>query len=264
MNDYVFHSDTILFKHERTPAPPTDTYSMHTHDMYELIYFLSGDATHVIEDRKYKLKKGDLILIRPMHYHFIQIDSPVDYERYDFLFDPEKHRLQAAALLPAETEVFNLSDNAMAHDIFRRLDLYRETATPEAFQALLSHLLSELFYNLSIFSNLRTEESVLLSPMISKALHYINENLTTIRSIDELAEHLFVSKSYLFRLFRSELYQTPKKHIMDKRLLLAKSKLESGEKPNDVYEQCGFSDYTTFYRNYLSFFGYPPSAESAY
>ncbi len=262
MNDYVFHSDNILFKHERTIAPPTDTYSMHTHDMYELIYFLEGDATHVIEDRKYKLKKGDLILIRPLHYHFIQIDSPVDYERYNLLFDPIKHRLESVMRLPAETEVLNLSDNAVAHDIFRRLDLYREKGTQDDFQLLIPHLLSELFYNISIFSNLRTEESVPLSPTISKALHYINEHISTIRDIDELADHLFVSKSYLFRLFRSELYQTPKKYIMDKRLLMAKGQLANGEKPYTVYEQCGFSDYTTFYRNYLAFFGYPPSAES--
>ena len=49
---------------------------------------------------------------------------------------------------------------------------------------------------------------------------YTNENLCTITGIEEIAEHLFVSESYLFRLFQKELHQTPKKFIMKKRLLL--------------------------------------------
>jgi cupin superfamily acireductone dioxygenase involved in methionine salvage len=76
INDYIWTTDKMFFKHEISENLPCNTYSMHTHNAYELIYFLDGDATHVIEDRKYKLKKGDLILIRPFLYHFIQIDTP--------------------------------------------------------------------------------------------------------------------------------------------------------------------------------------------
>lgn len=71
----------MFFKHEISENLPCGTYSMHTHNAYEPIYFLDGDAAHAIEDRKYKLKKGSLILIRPLRYHFIQIDSLVRYER---------------------------------------------------------------------------------------------------------------------------------------------------------------------------------------
>ena len=55
---------------------------MHVHNQFEIIYFARGDATHVIEGRKYKLKAGDLILIQPSRYHFVQIDSPATCERY--------------------------------------------------------------------------------------------------------------------------------------------------------------------------------------
>jgi AraC-like DNA-binding protein len=46
---------------------------------------------------------------------------------------------------------------------------------------------------------------------------------------------------------------------MEKRLLLAQKLLSAGEKATAVCEQCGFGDYTTFYRNYTSFFGQLPS-----
>lgn len=258
-NDYIYTTDKMFFKHEVSRDLPCDTYSMHTHNTYELIYFLDGNATHVIEDRKYKLEKGDLILIRPFRYHFIQIDAPTTYERYDILFDAEKHAVESVALIPDGMEVINLSGNTVAEDIFRRCDIYRQSSDEETFAKILSHLLSELFYNISLFPQSVSDESSSLSPLITKALQYANKNLCTIESIEEIASHLFVSESYLFRLFQKELHQTPKKYIMEKRLLMAQKMLSSGETPTEVCQRCGFSDYTTFYRNYTTFFGHSPS-----
>jgi len=261
-NDYVFQAERPFYKHEVSEDLPCDTYSMHIHNAYELIWFLDGDATHVIEDRKYKLKKGDLILIRPFQYHFIQIDSPSRYERYDILFDPLKHRVEGVELLPEDTEVLHLEGDAVAGDLFRRCDLYRQSCPEELFTKILSHLLSELFYHIHLFPHTVTNESKSFSPLISKALQYINENLCTVTDMKEIANRLFVSESYLFRLFQRDLHQTPKKYIREKRLLLAQKMIFSGGKPTEVCEKCGFSDYTTFYRNYTAFFGHPPSCET--
>ena len=123
MKDYIVQRERISFKHETSRNLSCDTYSMHTHNQYELIWFLNGDATHVIEDRKYKLKKGDLILIRPFCYHFIQIDSPVDYERYAILFDAERHGVESVELIPDGVDVMNILGNGIAEDIFRKCDL---------------------------------------------------------------------------------------------------------------------------------------------
>ena len=232
---------------------------MHTHSGYELLYFIDGDATYVIEDRKYKLKKGDLVLIRPFQYHFIQIDEPRRYERYDILFDPEKHGIESTRLIPGDIEVINISENAILEELFRKMDFYHIKSDPKTFEKILYHLVSELFYNISLSYHTLPESTPTLSPLISKALKYANENLCTVTGIEEIAAHLFISESYLFRLFQKELHQTPKKYIMEKRLLLAQKMLTEGEKPTLVCERCGFGDYTTFYRNYTSFFGRSPS-----
>ena len=263
MKDYILQTDRIFFKHEISENLSCDTYSMHTHNNYELIYFLEGDATHVIEDRKYKLKKGDLILIRPFRYHFIQIDAPVRYERYDILFDRDKNRVEGIDLLPENLEVINLTGNAVAEEIFCKCDLYHKSCDAGTFERILSHLLSELFYNLHVFPRSESEGGSALSPLISGALQYINENLCTVGGIGEIAGHLFVSESYLFRLFQKELHQTPKKYILEKRLLMAQKKILAGEKPSVVCEDCGFGDYTSFYRNYTMFFGYSPARETS-
>ena len=259
INDYIRTTDRIFFKHEISKDLPCDTYSMHTHNTYELILFLDGDATHVIEDRKYKLKKGDLILIRPFQYHFIQIDSPSRYERYDILFDAEKHNVESVSLISNDIEVINIAGNGALEDIFRKCDIYYRNSDSHTFEKILSHLLSELFYHIFLFPQPFVKDTVTLSPLISKALKYINENLRTVGGVEEVANHLFVSESYLFRLFQKELHQTPKKYIMEKRLLLAQKMISEGEKPALVCEQCGFGDYTTFYRNYITLLGRSPS-----
>ncbi len=258
INDYIQTADKLFFKHEISENLPCDVFSMHTHNAYELIYFMDGDATHVIEDRKYKLKKGDLILIRPMQYHFIQIDASARYERYNILFDPGKHGVESAALIPDDLEVIHLQGNEIIESIFQKCDLYH-SSSPETFEKILPHLLSELFYNIALFPGPQSTDTSSVSPLISKALKYINENLCTIQRIEQVADHLFVSESYFFRLFQKELHQTPKKYILEKRLLMAQKMLESGTKPTLACERCGFGDYTTFYRNYCSFFGNPPS-----
>ena len=260
-NDYISTTDRMFFKHEVSEHLTCDTYSMHTHNAYELIYFLDGDATHVIEDRKYKLKKGDLILIRPFQYHFIQIDAPAKYERYDLLFDPKKYSIESVYKIPEDMEVLNISGNGILEDIFCKCDLYYQNSDRDTFEKLLSHLLSELFYHITLFPQPFAKEKTTLSPLISKALKYTNENLCTITGIEEIADHLFVSESYLFRLFQKELHQTPKKYIMEKRLLLAHKMISDGEKATLVCEHCGFGDYATFYRNYTSFFGHSPSVK---
>ena len=258
-NEYIFQTEQILFKHEVSENLPCNTYSMHMHNAYELICFLDGDATHVIEDRKYKLKKGDLILIRPRQYHFIQIDSVSRYERYNILFDAVNHRVEGVDRIPAEQEIIHLEEDSIPMQILRKCEFYHGICDKETFTRLTSHLLSELFFNLHLLPAQPSKERSPLSPIISKALSYINENLSTIRDIEELAGHLFISESYLFRLFKNELHQTPKQYICEKRLLLAQNMLNERQKPTKVALACGFSDYSTFYRNYTAFFGTSPN-----
>lgn len=259
---YIFQSEQIFFKHEISENIKPDTYAPHIHNGFELIYFLDGDATHIIEGRRLKLQKGDLVLIRPLQHHFIQIDGASRYERYDILFDSVRHGIEGIEALPENAEVVNLCDNPLAQDVFRRCDFYKENCSEEDFNRLLPHLLSELFYSLRLSAKQNLHHCDALSPTVSRALEYINQNLCTLTDIKEISDNLYVSESYLFRAFKRELHQTPKKYILEKRLLVADKLLDSGMKPTAVAQSCGFSDYTTFYRNFVEFFGYSPKAKN--
>ena len=247
-----------VYRHIVSENLDRNAYSTHIHNVYEILYFVEGDATHVIEDRKYKLKKGDLIFIRPFQYHFIQIDSTCRYERYDILFDKSNSLIGGIDLFPKNVDVINILGNSIALDIFKKFDIYKQNSSNEVFEGILPHLLSELLYSIYLFSKGLYEKSVFVSPLISASLKFINDNIYTIRDVKEISDALFVSESYLFRLFRNELHQSPKKYIREKRLLLAQNMIISGISPTEACEKSGFIDYTTFYRNYCDFFGHSP------
>ncbi len=259
---YRYQYEDLTLDHFTHIAPGENLLYRHTHNQYELLYILSGDITHVVEDRKYKLRKHDLVLVRPNQYHFVQIDSPADYERYNLLFDPARLGFDAAGRLPKKMEVISCRHRPMLTELFRKLDYYQSVLSEEDLYHVTQLLIKELLYNLTLSregSGRAPTES--LHPLASKALALINDNLFTIKSIEQIARPLFVTESYLYRIFKQELKTTPLKYITEKRLIAAQGLLRQGIGPTKVYEECGFSDYSTFYRSYRKQFGHAPSEE---
>lgn len=260
-NSYIYTGETFCFRHHTSYNIDESVHTTHSHNIFEIIYFIEGDATYVVENRRYKLKKGDLIITRPFTHHFIQIDSVCNYERYNILFDPESHNIKSISALDENLDIINLENLPLATSIIRKTDYYFNNLDKDSFEDAISLLIGELFYLISIESVKTRKTPDESSAILSRALHYINENLVSLRGVDEVAKHCFVTESYLYRIFKRELHHSPKKYITEKRLLLAGKRILNGEKPTEIYEQCGFSDYTTFYRNYVSFFRQSPSSK---
>ena len=238
-----------------------DSFTVHTHNLYELIFFVRGDANHVVEDRKYKLSKNDLVLVPPRQYHHIEVCSNGEYERYNILFDPEMLEIDKIEGFDKLNDVINLSTNKIAQEIFAKFNFYYSKLSESAFIEVAFSLLKELFYNISVFKT-ESKKECHLTPLLSSALSFINEHLFTIKSIDEVVNHLYITPSYLFKLFKKELKTSPKKYINDKRITYAQNLILLGERPTDIALKCGFEDYTSFYRQYKKVFNISPSQEN--
>ncbi len=235
-----------------------DRYSPHTHSMFELLYIIDADATHVIEEKKYKLRIGDLIFIRPFHHHFIQIDSPSSYRRINILFDADEIGFDTSRI-SNKLNVINLNDIPELCGVFEKLERYVTLFSEEDFVRLLKGTLFEM---LCILSRIDPEDHFSsASGPLTNAIKYINKNLFTIKDVEEIASAVFVTESYLFKLFKRELHKGPKKYLNEKRMLAAQKMISEGTKPTDAATLCGFCDYTSFYRGYVKLFGHAPSYE---
>lgn len=262
MADYKYRPGPpgLYLGRETTPIPKPRCLDKHSHATYEILFFLSGDATEVIEDRRCKLKKYDLVLIRPNLYHYLQLDSDATYERYVIHFNPQAMGLNNIENLPENVEIWNCKHRPIILDLFKRIDYYYNALNDEAFLDILPFLLKELIYNLCISTDEPDSEQLqIIHPIVSSALKEINENLFTLNSINDIARKLFVTESYLYRIFKHELKTTPYRYINEKRLSVAQTLIAQGRQPTQVYRECGFNDYTTFYRAYVKRFGHPPS-----
>lgn len=251
--EYVFNHHVL-----KNPTDPSNHFTSHVHNEYEMIMFISGDATYVIEDRKYKLRPYDVILIPPSKYHYIQIDGDDDYERFDLLFPTRVIGEALLNKLPSDIEVISCAESRTVKGIFSRMDRYTEFGE-EVISDLLPGLVKEVLYNLSRTFEERISKPENMSPLISRALDYINSNLYIIKDIEEVSAALFVAPTYFFRIFKEQMKISPKKYITIKRLIAAEKRIREGEKPTDIYTECGFATYTAFYKRYIDYFGTPPS-----
>ncbi len=251
--DYVYNHLT----HEN-PDNKRNNFAKHVHNSFEIILFLRGDATYIIEDKRYKLKPYDLILIPPSRYHYIHIDSSIDYERYDILFPYNTEDGLKIKNFNHGINVVNIANNRVIIDLFSKIDRYCEMGE-EPIKELLPGLIKEMFYNLPEYETHEVAKHQKMSPIITKALDYINKNIFTIKDIEEVSSALFVAPTYFFRIFKEQMKISPKKYITVKRLIAAEKMIREGEKPTDIYTACGFSTYTAFYKRYVNYFGIPPS-----
>lgn len=235
----------------------------HSHNTYEIIFFESGDVDYVMEGRRYRLRKNDLVLTRPYTYHYIEVRSSSEYSRFNVAFDESVIGSELIAKLPEGIEVINCSEAGVITENFKRMERYSREFCEEDFLELLKGLLREIVYNLSTVDGDLMHIPEEVSPIVSRALEYIADNLFRVESISEICEALSLSEPYFFKLFKKQLKISPKQYINLKRLQYARDLIRRGRRPSELYLECGFETYVGFYKQYVKTFGHPPSAECA-
>ncbi len=260
MNSYVFFKDW-QYSYRVTEKPQYNEISLHRHEWYEVLYFISGDAECVFEYERKKLFPGDVVLVPPRELHGVEILSDMQYVR--FVIDFKR--------LPVEKEVFelfsqpciiNVSANARICEGFYRLQDYADLFSGDMKERIMTGTIAELLYLLYATERqniVRLKESV--TPFMSRCLQYIENQLTTLKDIQELCVYFHISRAYLFREFRATMKISPKKYIEIRRLHIAKNLISVGEAPTKVYLRCGYQDYSTFFRAYKRLFNCSPSGK---
>ena len=83
---------------------------------------------------------------------------------------------------------------------------------------------------------------------VYNVLGYINDHYNENLTLDDLANTFFISKYHLSREFQRLVGTSVHRYIVQKRLVMAKQMLSQGVPSTEVYQHCGFGDYSNFYR----------------
>ena len=246
--------------------PQASSFSMHTHNHYEIFCFLSGDADYSVEGHRYRLQRGDLMLMRKSEAHHLQLRSQARYERMYIHFDgdclrdldPEGRLLSPFHDRPLGK--YNQFKASLFPDRLWRYYLEKICSyeDPDRKRYYLLTLLNELA---ECFEAVKASEQGQAPDRAAVVMNYINRHLTEELSLSILAERFNISKTYLNELFKQSAGTTVWHYVMVKRLVTARERIQAGETPTSVCTDCGFQDYTTFYRAYKQHFGVSPRAD---
>ncbi|MBQ4136468.1 MAG: helix-turn-helix transcriptional regulator [Clostridia bacterium] len=259
-----YYDSKISYNHFLYTDMSWEGIEAQTHQAFEIIFVKKGDLTYVVNEKMYNVKDNSLILTRPNKTHIIYFNK-CDYERYDIIFNTSIIHPEIYNSFPENLDVISLENTSGFAETFEKLDLFCNHFKDDALKKVLSDVIEEIFYYIYACASTHSKEISLnnyeTDSLLSKSMRYIEKNLTSIISLEQMCSELYISKSYLHRIFAKHLQTTPKKYITARRLALAQKALQGDAKPTDVYAKCGFSDYSAFYRCYLKHFGYPPSKE---
>jgi AraC-like DNA-binding protein len=102
-----------------------------------------------------------------------------------------------------------------------------------------------------------------MQDFIKSSLDYIEQNLKTDITADELAEMANYSAGHFYRLFAHEMDSTVASYILKRRLDHALAEISSGRKAIGVVLEYGFDTYAGFYKAFVKMYGCSPKKYSS-
>ena len=267
---YSYHVPGMYFDHAIDFSPAKDKFSTHTHDMIEINYFITGKASFTVEGNVYRRKPDEILLLRPAETHMPIMDSPEPYERITVHISPGYLRqictFDEELLKPffeRELGVFNRYDHSQfGSDHWKNCLLSISKSAKNSFDEKayidtnLIAFLTEL--NLAYTKRDLETEQAETDDLTIKIIQYINNNLSRPISVNGISEHFHISVTHMNRLFHKATGTSIWKYVTTKRLLAARLKIQSGKSAQAACFECGFNDYSTFYRAYKSRFSIAP------
>ena len=267
---YMLSKDFEIYYYDDTAFKPVDA---HTHDYYEFYFFLEGDVSIDIEGARFKLNPGDVVLIPPGKSHH-PIVSSMEHHYRRFVFWISQDYCNELMVLSADYGYL------MQHAAINQKYIYHfKPLIFNEFQSKIIHLIEELnsnrfgksacvslLVNDLVFSLNRTiyemdNPNVELEnhSLYQNLLTYIDTHINDDISLENLAKEFYVSKFHISHVFKDNIGMSIHQYIIKRRLSLCADGITAGQEITTLYQQCGFADYSSFYRAFKKEYGMSPS-----
>ena len=236
---------------------------LHCHDFCEIMLVKSGSGKFRVNDETYPFQKGDMIVCNPrvMHNEFFDDGVSTDIMFLGIARVLIEGYPSGALLKDAEFRLVNTG--AFYDRVMGYCDqlLWENELKPAYFSVISDSLLKILVSFVLRLTSRRAEEIFESKRTYTEVKEFLDNNFTTIDTIDNVCRSLYINKYYLTHLFKDTLGIPPLKYLIKKRVSLAKKLLAETDKPiGDVAKACGYVDVAYFCRVFKNVEGTTPLA----
>lgn len=264
---FSYRDELLYCHHSLTETPDPAAFPIHAHEMPEIYCFLEGCGRYLVEGTLYPLAPGDVLLMRPAETHKLILEEVRPYRRMAIHFSPALLKEldgEGRLLRPFFDRPLGQNNHYPAEQYPRlrqALTDFRLTPGLERLQ-ILSRLLLLLTELAAVYPG-RLGELTVSDGLPAQLVSYVNSRLFEPISLEEISHRFSRSASQVSRVFRSATGTSLWEYVLLKRLLAARAMLQRGETAARAALECGFSDYSAFYRAYRKRFGHSPAADRA-
>lgn len=224
-------------------------------------YVTKGYGTFKFNGKVFNLKQGDIfILLKGMQVEYVaSIDDPWEYYWIGFSGSNANEYLNRTSI--TNSCVANCEENSKIPQIILNMCEISKTYNPSRSDdiLLLKELYSLLYALIEEFPKPFEYKDKELHTYIQDALNFINSNYMHSITVQEIADYVNLSRSYLYKMFIKNLGISPQRYLINLRmykatLLLKGTKLPIGEVASNV----GYSDSLLFSKTFLKHFSMSP------
>lgn len=263
----IINDDTRLQLHFLPVKANNDYSPLHWHGHLEIIFILSGYMTAYINDKKYTLKKDDMLIVSPKELHSTNAWGTVDYILlqipYDYLSRVLDHvsLIQFQAYFPSIT--MTGSQKQLRNCLFELMKDYTEKEDGYLlhFSSVIYEFLYILYKNHSKVIPKKTWEKENRNfERIEETIQFVKANYQREISLDEVAGILNVSPEYFCRLFKKHTGQTFLEYLNAVRLIhFYHDLIQTDYSITDLLARNGIANYKVFIRLFKQTYGTTPN-----
>ena len=240
-------------------APYVEEREMHSY--HELLYCQNANTVLHTEGQKKEVRGECFFIIPKGKYHSFDLSGVDEFVRLKISVSEELARKMPVAIFSSDICILSSVGHVIGLLVSNVCNMMRgEINAGDEFYVYcaVKMLIAEL-------NTQKTRNAITVqtdkngNEVIQDIIKYVSAHLSCELSVKTLARQVNISPSYLTHEFHRELGISLHKYIVQKRMIYARERMDSGEKPSKIYMDCGFNDYSSFYKAYLKFFGEAPS-----
>lgn len=231
----------------------------HDHDHFELVYIKRGQVNFETSEETVTLSPHNIVIIKPHQLHkFISLSKTLEFLVLSFTIDTEADFSDYSDISELTDIISELSQrphivlapgpkNAVLNALKRIIWARQNREKWDGFLIFLLFLELLVYLSREILSSSGFSGTEGTYDAMMRARDYISLNYDKHISLSELANHVYLSESYLSHSFKARFGISPKNFILQTRINRAKELLSSSDmKINDIAISVGFLSQQRF------------------